>query len=138
MRVPSINLLALLISGLSLGWLVGLSVSPVMHLIVGGVLTLVTAAVGASESLRSLQMRGEQNASSSPRQTYSAVPLALVLIGIAVGSSVGLFARSNDWFAPTVERFSRRWNNTGFGGPYLAQRLFQELHPAIRYDQSAP
>ena len=81
--------LPLVVAGLGIGWLTGLSVSPV----VGTVLTSILGAVaGVVAGLTILDME-------KPK-LYNPWPVALLILGIALGSPLGILARTNDLFGP--------------------------------------
>jgi len=83
--------LAIGIAGLGIGWLTGLSLSPV----VGTVLTSVLGAVaGAVAGLTVLDLE-------KPKHT-NPWPVALLVIGIALGSPLGILARTHNTFGAVL------------------------------------
>ncbi len=85
-----VEILSLLLIGLGIGWLVGLSVSPV----VSGVITsLLTVAGGLVVATRAIARR---QGSTLPE----AWPAALLVLGIALGASGGSLARTNGLLGP--------------------------------------
>lgn len=97
------NVLALLMCGLGVGWLLGLATTPVLNI----VLTSVIAALGA---VTVVLMRMPKDANSEERSAASfrrgapfsttAAPLAVVIFGLSVGAPAGLAAREYRWFTP--------------------------------------
>ena len=134
------DVLLLLISGLGIGWLIGLSVSPVLHIIVGSIIALVAAAVGSLIGLRresedSAQPPGSDMRSSvvpSPKNILpiTPLPLTILVIGLVIGSSVGIYARTNGFFGPNPQRFARQWAGTGLDEKEIQKRLFNHLYPS--------
>jgi hypothetical protein len=132
------NSLLLLIIGVSLGWLVGLSVSPVLYIILGGVITLIVGAVGILVGLD--QDSGNKNGSDSDKDSkllsfhkraisISPLPLALLILGLGIGACAGIYARTNAVFGPNPQKFAQKWAGTGLNEKIIQQRLFDQLYP---------
>src|SRR5437867_944623 len=107
-------------SGMVLGWLFGLSRSPVLASAIPILLTVVTAIVSALAGLvdRDPNPHGsepfDQTAQQPPASTRSvrtvtAVPIAVLMIGIVPGSIIGIYARTNQWFGPDVAALAEQW-----------------------------
>ena len=88
------RILALLGIGLSLGWLVGLSVSPVIQAVLGVLLTSIVGVVGALAGIQNPTEKGITSLQITP------VPMFLLMIGIALGSTGGIMARTHGWLSP--------------------------------------
>jgi hypothetical protein len=97
LKVSGSGALYIVISGACVGFLAGLSVSPVA----GALLSTVTAlVVGITSTLAGVQITNPNNdASKSPgsRVTVSALPAAVLVVGIVVGSIIGIYTRTHDW-----------------------------------------
>lgn len=139
MRKPLSKLIqtsCLLFSGLGLGWLMGLSVSQVLYIIVTSILTLV---VGVTSTLADLNVANhEANSSSSgngikgklnSQVKATPFPIAILIIGLVIGASFGVYARTNEWLGPNVQSFVRKWQATGLTEAEITQRLFNNLYP---------
>jgi hypothetical protein len=131
------NSIGLLASGLALGWLVGLSVSPVLHVIVASILALAVAATSALAGLRpendALRGSGGENKEDAPRfvpsgSYVSVLPLTLLTIGIAVGASAGVFVRTNNLLGLYPQISSKRWSGTGVEKRELEKRMFDAVY----------
>jgi hypothetical protein len=88
---------SVLLIGLGIGWLTGLSLSPV----VSGVLTsLLGIAAGTVVGLRTVKksMSVDQG---SQRQSVDARPVALLVLGVALAAPCGILARTYRIFEPT-------------------------------------
>jgi hypothetical protein len=89
--------LYIVISGACVGFLAGLSVSPVA----GALLSTVTAlVVGVTSTLAGVQISkagSDAFKSDGSRVTVSALPGALLVVGIVVGSTIGIYTRTHDW-----------------------------------------
>jgi hypothetical protein len=145
------SLVSLLVIGLSVGWLMGLSVSPVVQTVVGVVITSAAAIVGAlagvsmktATSDASDQATEEDSArrlnAASAARSYVAgsktlainpSPLALLLFGMILGSLVGVCARTNGWLGPNPDRIASRWSDTDLTKQEIKRRLFDQVYPS--------
>jgi hypothetical protein len=116
------RILPALILGLSIGWLVGLSVSEA----VGGVIAALMGLVGG---IGSGLAAWSKNRESLP--LLNLWPMALLGLGIAVGASAGVYARGQQWLgnADSVNRDER----AGSGVLYsLEERSCTEILVARR------
>jgi hypothetical protein len=85
--------LALLVSGLGIGWLTGLSLTPVVGTVLTSILGIVGGAVAGFTALDAERLK-----------IHSPWPVALLIVGIAVGGPLGILARTHDLFgAPFAE-----------------------------------
>lgn len=124
----------LLLSGAAIGWLIGLSVSPVVHLVVTSVLAVVGGLVSALAGLPVAESESSDPAPSTPRSGIShrrltPVPLALFLIGLVPGASLGLTARTHEWFGADPRGLVNKWSATGLTEKEIALRLFDQMYP---------
>src|SRR5688500_6295852 len=91
------KLAALLVTGAAIGWLMGLSVSPVVGIVLtsmlGASVTVigVMAALPGDTALPGTRMRTTLGA-------VSPYPLLAIMVGIAAGSPLGSVARTGGWF----------------------------------------
>jgi len=84
------QILAVLLTGLSIGWLVGLSRSPVVAASIASLFALAGAMVAALHGVRPL------GASVLKYRSGNAWPVALLVLSVAIGASAGNLARTND------------------------------------------
>lgn len=77
--------LSLVVAGLGLGWLVGLSLTPVIGAVLTSLLGLVAGVVAGLSVIGTDKVK-----------IYNTWPMALLILGIAVGASAGVLARTND------------------------------------------
>jgi len=86
--------------GMSIGWLVGLSVSPVT---LGVITSLLGIAGGIVTGLRSLtkDAASQKTDDSKKAKRIDARPAALLTVGIAVAATLGIIARTHRVFEPT-------------------------------------
>lgn len=92
-----IQLFSLLIVGLSIGWLAGLSVSPVIASILASV---VGIAGGIVAGARSLSRDSSSGSPSGSLTQLDARPAAALVLGIALAAPLGIVARTHGVFEP--------------------------------------
>jgi hypothetical protein len=121
----AVRSIALFLSGASIGLLLGLAISPTLHLIIGAAAALTGSIVGA--------LAGVQPAPSDQQRfvyRVDPIPFAVFVIGLAIGSPVGIYLRANDVFGPRPHLIAQRWSGTGLDGKEIQRRLFDQLYPA--------
>jgi hypothetical protein len=146
------QVICLILCGLTVGWLIGLSISPILSIVVASILTLVVAAVSAIAGLdvvgpeaKAKAVGQEKNGETTPSnldspspvartrnwdsRSVSIVPLALFLVGIVLGASLGTYARSHDWLGADPQSVIRKWRVTKLSDDEIAKRLFDQLYP---------
>jgi len=124
----------LFLSGTAIGWLVGLSASPTIQLVITSILATVGGIVGTLAGIERTQTKADtQGEPEAPKHIKAVkitpVPMALLLIGLIPGSILGLKARTHEWFGADPDALIARWNNTGLSKEEIAQRLFDQLYP---------
>lgn len=133
------NALSLVVAGVGMGWMIGLSVSPVLQIVVTSVMATVVSIVGALASVHSAPAASRESepeerpsalAAHSPKPwEVNPLPLAALLIGMVVGSSLGVQARTHEWLAPSPEFLAHRWSGTGLKATKIQERLFDSAFP---------
>ena len=124
--------LSLLVSGLCVGWMVGLSVSPILQTVLTSVLVVVTAVVSLLAGVSATSPKGTDpptppaEAKSPLAIEVNPAPVMLLLVGIALGASFGLFARTNLLLGPNGNWLSGR---TGLTSQQIYSRAFSNVYP---------
>lgn len=97
--------LYLVVTGLAVGWLVGLAVTPVLSGVLTSLLSVVIAAVAVLVGLPDARnklgrlIRGDGDSDSAPTAVaVNVLPVMLLTVGIALGATAGLMARVNGIF----------------------------------------
>jgi hypothetical protein len=86
--------IAVFVSGLGIGWLVGLSASPVVS---GVIASLLGVAAGVVTTFRGA------SASSAKSFITDARPVAILVVGVALGATVGVTVRTHDLLSPPAK-----------------------------------
>lgn len=103
------NLLALVFCGLSLGWLMGMSVSPMVKDVLTALLAVVTTLLMALAGLSGNKQTENDNSLIERLRSFDALPVGVFLIFLALGSAGGVFARTNDLLGPNPNVLAWRW-----------------------------
>jgi len=126
--------LSLLIIGFGIGWLMGLSVAPVVSGILTTLLTAVMTLVGILSGIEG--KRGESSETGqvpnlSPRWAVNPVPVAILILGILAGSSVGILARTHNWLGGSedISKEVKTWTDQGLKQSDVAQQLLDAKYP---------
>jgi hypothetical protein len=134
--------LALICSGLAVGWMIGLSVSPVIQGVITALISVIVGVVGVVAGIEGLRDRvsGEGDEtdgveSPPPKRRRSESldvspwPVACLVAALAVGASLGAMARVGDWLAPDPSLLAARWTKTGLTEAERVRRLFEHSFP---------
>lgn len=140
--------ISLLIIGLGVGWLAGLSVSPVATILISGLLGVAIAVVGIlSISLKHQNDKGEAVRSVwfEVAEEISIGSLALIVFGIALGVSLGICARTHNFLGIDDELAlnglrqelnelqghcdNKKWSELGIDKQVVAQRILDKYYP---------
>jgi len=130
--------IVLVVTGFGIGWLAGLSVSPVVSIVMSSVLGTVAAVVAVLSGLEPASTDGEKTASF--RQFLGLQPkpwpIMCLVIGIAVGSMVGIRARNYHWFGSDLSSELAKWEAADLANNPIARRLFELQYPYTPYVRS--
>lgn len=130
------SITCLLITGLGIGWLVGLSVSPVVSIVITSVTGSVAAIIAA---LSGLKDKSDLIEVANKDQTFQSIlsvnplPLTILVVGILVGSAYGIRARNQSWLGSAVAGEVTQWTQAGLTGPgwtreEIARKLFESRY----------
>ena len=86
----------LFISALSIGWMVGMSISPTVHIVITSITTVLVAIVSLISGLNNKVDSADKN-SGFIRQVagINLFPIALLTVGLVIGSSSGIYTRTH-------------------------------------------
>ena len=93
-RFPFVQIISLAVIGLGIGWLVGLSISPV----IAGVIASLLGIAGSAASVF-----GGISSGKITVGPVDARPIAILVVGVAIGASMGIYARTHDILSPLTE-----------------------------------
>lgn len=120
MNVSRGTFISLLITGAGIGWLLGLAVSPV-------VASVITTVLGSAAAV----IAGLSGVESQNRIRVDPWPVAILVIGLLIGSITGIQARNQDWLGRDITTDIRRWKAAGLSlsEADIARRLFDNTYP---------
>jgi hypothetical protein len=101
--------ISLLLCGLSLGWLTGMTQSPITAAVVGAFIALFPPLLPTLDAIK--------NGTSSNTRTLAYLTGLIccpLLLGTAVGAASGLYMRSHSYLSPTPKEVLKRWTDAGF------------------------
>jgi hypothetical protein len=128
-RFPVAPTLALVVGGVGLGVLTGMSATPVIEGVITALLGIATGLAAISAGMK----RPEGVAPDAPRRalrTVDPAPVAGLLVGIAIGSMMGVHFRTHQSLSPSPADFARRWSGAdGMSEAQLRRRLLDTLYP---------
>jgi hypothetical protein len=132
------NLASVFVCGLGVGWLLGLSASPTIQAAIAGLLAIVSAATCAMVGVKVANQEKEHPPAEASDQdrpaavdrhlSVSAIPAAALVVGIVIGSSLGVVARTNEWLGADAARLVEKWRALGLDKNEVAGKLFDNLY----------
>jgi hypothetical protein len=105
------------LAGGALGWIVGLSSTPIVATVVPALLALLVAVATA---LSGLDEKHE-------RTRTMLYPSALLVVGAGIGIGFGVAAKSRDWLSPEPAEIADRWSE--IDRKAVLHRLFDRTEP---------
>lgn len=143
------NSFCLLLSGLGLGWLVGLSISPVIQTVLASLVAVVVSLSSALAGLRPSEPEvDDSQETGSAKDTghrrrrrfpilLDPLPVMTMVIGLAFGTAVGIYARTNDLLGSRNNLLVEEWKDTGLTAKEITTRVFDSLYPPSSNGESA-
>lgn len=100
----------MLLVGIGLGWMIGMSVSPVIGTVVGSLLALLISIVSLLAGLPA--RNGEQNRGDQEQKKWlesiqgriSVLPLVLLILGMVGGEIIGVYCRTHQILSPAPKQ----------------------------------
>ena len=126
--------------GLPFGWVVGLSVSPVLQTVITSLVAVVASGVAILSRISSAdkaESAGSNKNSASAEKKPSSLkevdplPIAILMVAFAIGSTSGVYYRANDMFGTDPKVIVERWENVGLDGKEVAQAVFKAMYPSV-------
>ena len=118
------NGFCLLISGGGVGWLLGLSASPILQGAVTTILALIVSVAGVLAGVSAQQEGVARNL------RVNALPVAGLMIGIVSGVCGGIYMRAHNSLSPTPIAMVTPWTKIGLDQKQVAQRFFDATYGA--------
>ncbi|MCL9804455.1 hypothetical protein NAT51_02910 [Flavobacterium amniphilum] len=125
--MKTLNIISLFICGISIGWLIGLSVSSVIQTVISSILAIITSVITLLFSLEDGSIKEKLN---DKLGVINILPLAVFLIGLSFSATIGIYARTNDWFGVNPENFKKKWELKDKDSSGIIKNLYDKLHGA--------
>jgi hypothetical protein len=129
---PVLTGTSILIGGLGLGWIMGLSVSPVVQTVIAALIAFAVAVATALVGIRSAPQSPPNNPIITP------APFGLLMVGIAIGCTLGVWIRTHDSLGPNLTDRVAQWKSTSYADSLIARRIFNRTYPPLASDGSVP
>jgi hypothetical protein len=113
--------------GLSLGWIIGLSVSPILHIIVGSLMSLIVSIVSVLAGIKKDEEAGTKHEFFAISR-INLWPVALVLVGTAIGASAGIYHRTNDSLGLNPQALLNKWEINQAKREEIKEELFRRYY----------
>jgi hypothetical protein len=137
---PLSYMVCLIITGIGIGWLIGLSVSPVVSIVITSIMGSVVALIAA---MSGLEKKGSDD--NAGQWQVNPIPLAMLMIGLFFGSIAGISARNASWLGSDISAEIARWSKagltetgTGVTEEDLLLRLYHSQYPTDTQTISTP
>ncbi|HLL55233.1 MAG TPA: hypothetical protein VK447_16875 [Myxococcaceae bacterium] len=127
---PTRAVWSLFLTGLAIGWIAGLSATPVIGTILASVLAIVA---GIASSLAGIEAVSKESSEAPkpgrPTAAATAFPVALLSLGIAIAAPIGVSVRARDLLSPSPSELVARWNGLGLDKATVAMHFLKLLEP---------
>lgn len=120
-----LNIISLLLCGISIGWLMGLSASPVIQTVLSSMLAVITSTLSL---LLSFQEGMLKEKITDKLGVINVIPLSVFLVGLSLSATAGVYARANDWYGIDPVSFKNKWEIKDKDKSGIIKRLYEELH----------
>lgn len=128
---------ALVVTGFGIGWLAGLSVSPVVSIVLTSVTGIVATMIAALSGVKEEFLNSEASPKGLKRlrDAVTPVPIAYLVAGVVIGVGIGVWVRTHDLLspetptAPTIAAEVDQWVAAGLTDrAEVARRLFESRY----------
>lgn len=146
-------LISLLLSGIGIGWLIGLSVSPVLSIVITSVVGAAAAVIVSRRDSTNKEKKEEdpkdtkkEEASDKDdilwlmllKRLISSLALAATIVGIVIGSVLGVKARNENVLGSDISTKVNMWKELGVPEKVIVNRMFEAEYPNHSYPDHLP
>jgi len=131
----------LFVSALGIGWLTGMSNSENVQVIIPSLLTVITSLMVLIAGAKAYGKAKEEDNKGVIGRILSSLggnnpnvnlmPVAILVLGVALGSMAGIYQRTNNYFGPDSKYLSERYSNTYLSEKDISTRLFNLSFPLL-------
>lgn len=130
------GIVSLIIVGLGIGWLIGLSVSPVISIVLTSLIASAGTVVAALSGLTYSSTDLEDTEPKVQRWQVNPLPLATLMLGILVGSIFGLLVRNYQLLGTSLSGEINKWTKLGVPKEQIVYGLLETSYPRIGFSTS--
>jgi hypothetical protein len=136
-------LVSLLLMGVAVGLLAGMSLSPLVQTLVSSLIALCCTIIAAAAGLQFAWEKVEAQTGDAPKveprrrraRSIDPLPMALFMVGVTTGSLFGIRIRTSNWLGPDLGSILHKWSDGGAG---LDRKLVVERVFDLEYPKSVP
>ena len=103
------NIVALILCGASIGWMIGLSVTPVIQGILTTVFSFIIVVLGLIAGVEPTDKFRVGNYIKN----INLLPVGIFFLFLSIGAAVGIYTRTNDYLGVNPDRYFKKWEKYG-------------------------
>lgn len=137
---PTTKTVTILITGTALGWLIGMTASPVTQGVIATLLAAIVGLVTALAGMKFDQTRPDALGADTRNRIFikgiDPLPVMALVLGIALGAALGIYTRSHNLLGSEADagidpaQVIAKYAPLGLDEKVIAQRLFDIEYPA--------
>lgn len=128
------NFLGIILSGVCLGTLTGLSVSPVIQSVLTALITIITAVLTFTSGINDSKFT---TIIQKRVAKINFIPTAGFILFFTLGSFVGIYLRTNDLLGKSVDNKIQLYKDIGFTGKEIKQLFASEFKNQLNERESS-
>ena len=123
--------IAFAVAGLAIGWLMGLSISPITSVVLTSVMGSLSALLAGFQSMDKIFGSTTSKEDGTKGTTYLAtvISFSVLAASIAIGAPIGIQARTGNWFGPSPKTLIENWARLGVDRSEVRKRVFNSHFP---------
>ena len=134
-RSKSLSYFGLLFTGGGIGWLVGLSISPVVSIVITSVTGSAAAIIAAMSGIAQLESDKKDVDIQKAGWNINPLPLSILVIGLVAGTILGILVRNNSLFGSDISIEVQKWSQAGLIQAGISEhdivhRIFESQYPS--------
>lgn len=122
------NNLCIIFSGLFLGWLMGLSVAPVVKDVITSLMLIITTLLTIISGVKNFDDKIQFNKYFSLVKNLSITPILSLMLGVASGATAGVYVRAHNYLGPSPQFYIDQWSGNGIDENEIAQNIFNNTY----------
>jgi hypothetical protein len=124
------HVFALIVIGLGIGWLTGMSATPVVSIVITALVGAISSVAAIATGIRGYLKKAKKDSSTGSILIDSAsilpVPFAWIVFGIIVGSCFGIYSRTHNWLGMDIYKEVEIWEDLGLEKDFVTKSLFEQ------------